>query len=52
MPLKDNTKNAQCQIVMETVIIILCGVSATLSVISIIISVKGRRKNGGDKKKD
>ena len=31
---------------------ILCGRSITLSVVSIVISVRGRRKNGRDKKKD
>lgn len=32
--------------------LILCGISITLSVVSIVISVRGRRKNGRDKKKD
>lgn len=31
---------------------ILCGISITLSVVSIVISARGRRKNGRDKKKD
>ena len=31
---------------------ILCGISITLSVVSIAISVRGRRKNDGGKKKD
>lgn len=52
MPSKDNMKNAQCQIVMDAIIYILCGISATLSIISIVISVKGRRNNGRGKKKD
>ena len=52
LSLQDNTKNAQCQTTMTTIIYILCGVSITLSVISIIISIKGRQDRGREKKKD
>ncbi len=52
MLLKDTTGNAQCQIIMDVIIIVLCGISAALSVISIVISVKGRRRNGRGKEKD
>lgn len=36
----------------DIIIYVLCGVSAALSIASIIISIRGRRKNGRDKKKD
>lgn len=53
MPLEDNTKPAQCQTPMNDIIIYaLCGISAALSIASIIISVRGRRNNGRDEKKD
>ena len=38
MPYKDNTKYAQCQTTMTTVIYVLCGVSIALSAISIFIN--------------
>lgn len=52
MPSKDTMKRAQCQTTMDAIIYVLCAVSATLSIISIIISVRGRRNNGQGKKKD
>lgn len=52
LPSKDNTKCAQCQTTMTTVIYVLCGVSITLSAISIFINAKRRRQNGRGKKKD
>ena len=52
MPYKDNTKYAQCQTTMTTVIYVLCGVSITLSAISIFINAKRRQQNGRGKKKD
>lgn len=36
---------------MDKIIYILCGVSAILSICSIIINTKGRRENGGGKGK-
>nr|DAS03129.1 MAG TPA: TMEM61 protein family [Caudoviricetes sp.] len=44
-------KRAQCQTVMDTVIYILCGVSITLAVCSIVINVR-RRKRGRKQEKD
>ena len=52
LPSKDTMKRAQCQTTMDAIIYVLCAVSATLSIISIIISVRGRRNNGRGKKKD
>ena len=52
LPSKNNTKCAQCQTTMTTVIYVLCGVSITLSAISIFINAKRRRQNGRGKKKD
>ncbi len=59
MPSKDNTRRAQCQMgtqyqdaerrASNVIIYILCGVSAALSVCSIIISIRGRRSNGRGK---
>lgn len=37
---------------MDKIIYILCGVSATLSICSIIITIRGRRKNGDGKSKE
>ena len=51
MPSKDNTKCAQCQTTMTTVIYVLCGVSITLSAISFFINAKRRRQNGRGKRK-
>ena len=50
-PLHSNMKRAQCQTVMDTVIYILCGVSITLAVCSIVINVR-RRKRGRKQEKD
>ena len=44
-----NMKRAQCQTVMDTVIYILCGVSITLAVCSIVINV--RRRNVEESKR-
>ncbi len=37
---------------MDKIIYILCGVSAILSTCSIIITIRGRRKNGDGKNKE
>lgn len=51
MPSKDNTKCAQCQTTMTTVIYVLCGVSITLSAISIFINAKGGGRMAEEKRK-